>query len=133
MPGNAGAGQGAPGGRCVAGGREELTGVGPSRPGMRVFEVWGKGGGSAPFWGDVWGFWSSGVGGGGPPGAVGPVHGEAPPMRHGPAAPRPAGGRGCVGDAVVGGRRWGGGPWGVPLPVARLPLSRYLARPGAEV
>ena len=56
MPGNAGAGQGAPGGRCVAGGREELTGVGPSRPGMRVFEVWGKGGALPRFGGMCGGF-----------------------------------------------------------------------------
>lgn len=56
---------------------------------------------SAPLRGErgTCGGWSSGVGGD-PPGAVGPVHSEAP-MRHGPAAPRPAGGRGCVGDAVV--------------------------------
>ena len=27
----------------------------------------------------------------------------------------------------------GGGPWGRAVPLARLPLSRYLARPGAEV
>ena len=133
MPGNAGAGQGAPGGRCVAGGREELTGVGPSRPGMRVFEVWGKGGALPRFGGMCGGF-------GRLASAAGALRARSdrctvrpPPMRHGPAAPRPAGGRGCVGDAVVGGRRWGGGPWGVPLPVARLPLSRYLARPGAEV
>ena len=104
-----------------------------SLPAMRVCEVWGKGGeGSAPFRGDAWGFWSSGVRG--VPSGRGRTRCTVrPPCVTGRQRRGPRGGRGCVGDAVVGGRRRGGGPWGVLLPLARLPLSRYLARPGAEV
>lgn len=76
-------------------GGESCGGV-PGEGAGRVCEVvWWGGEASAPFRGGRVGGWSPGVGGGTPPGAVGPVHGEAP-MRHGPAAPRPAGGRGCV-------------------------------------
>lgn len=130
VPGNAGAGRGAP---PTPGGWGREDGGGPAGPGPYGAACEGAAvgkEGSAPFRGDGWG-WPSGARRWGPPGGGRPARGGGPPCVTGRQrrGPRAAAG----GDAAVGGRRRGGGPRGRAVPLARLPLSRYLARPGAEV
>ncbi|XP_069445024.1 collagen alpha-1(I) chain-like [Ovis canadensis] len=129
VPGNAGAGRGGP---PTPGGWGRADGGGPAGPGPYGAACEGAAvgkKGSAPFRGDGWG-WLSGARWWGPPGGGRPARGAGAPCVTGRPrrGPRAAAG----GDAAVGGRRRGGGPRGRAVPLARLPLSRYLARPGAE-
>lgn len=114
-PGDAGAGRGPPGG---SGGGGELRGGGVrgGRPRGRARWGWSPG----VVGGDLWATVDRRAEGG-PPCVTGR-------QRRGP----PARGRG-PGTRWFGGRRRGGWPVGRAAPLARLPLSRYLARPGAEV